>query len=126
MRETKQPDWDLYDEFGEVYPSWQNSREAVERSLGKKRIFEAVVEERVVGYLIFSGNFGRVAQLAVAKSHRRRGIGTTLMGAMSRETASGLSTQVINCDTSNKGTIEFFAGLGYYERLRQHEMILEF
>jgi N-acetylglutamate synthase-like GNAT family acetyltransferase len=103
-------------------PAWQNSVEAVRRSSGMKRILGAFDRERCVGYIVVSSKFGRVAQLAVDRDYRRRGIGSQLLHAMEADTAAGFSLQIINVDTAIAGTAEFFASKGFYERLSQFEM----
>lgn len=123
MREITQPDWQLLATFWDCMPSWQNSVEAVERSRNMKRILGAFDAERCVGYVVFSAKFGRVAQFAVDKGYRNRGVGTALLRSMHAETAEGFSLQVINLDRSLTPAMDFFRNRGFYERLSQHEMI---
>jgi len=117
------PDWPLLTSFWDGQPSWQNSVEAVGRSIHLKRILGAFLDGRCVGYIVFSGNFGRVAQMAVAQEHRRQGIGTALLASMQDETTSGYSLQVINLDRSLTNAVSFFRNRGFYERLSQFEML---
>jgi ribosomal protein S18 acetylase RimI-like enzyme len=124
IREIENPDWSLLTTFWDGRPSWQNSIEAVKRSRKVKRILGAYVEGRCVGYIVFSSRFGRVAQIAVDKTKRGRGIGTALTAAMQNETADGFSMQVINIDKAITSAIDFFVGRGFYERLSQYEMIM--
>ena len=100
IREMDEPDWALFPTFWDGKPSWQNSIVAVDRSSHLKRILGAFDGERCVGYVIFSANFGRVAQMAVDKNYRKRGIGTMLVHELQKRTASGYSLQVINIDKS--------------------------
>ena len=123
IREIAEPNWDLLTTFWDGKPSWQNSIAAVSRSRALKRILGAFIDGDCVGYIVFSANFGRAAQIAVAKSHRNQGIGTLLVNKMRAETADGYSLQVINIDKSLDATMKFFANRGFYERLSQYEMI---
>ena len=123
IREIAEPDWDLLTTFWDGQPSWQNSIAAISRSRAMKRILGAFVDDRCVGYIIFSANFGRVAQIAVDKAHRNQGIGAALVQKMQAETADGYSFQVINIDKSLDSAMNFFANRGFYERLSQYEMI---
>ncbi len=123
IREIGEPDWDLLTTFWDGKPSWQNSIDAVKRSNKMKRILGAFADEKCVGYVVFSGKFGRVAQFAVDKKHRNRGIGTALVLAMQSETADGFSMQVINIDKSISTAMKFFHNRGFYVRLSQHEMV---
>ncbi len=126
IREMESPDWQIFKTFWDIEPSWQNCPEAVDRSLGLKRIIGAFDGGKCVGYILFSARFGRVSQMAVSKDYRRKGVGSALLLAMHSVVDQGYSTQVINADASGVGFLAFFAKYGYYERLRQHEMVLEF
>ena len=123
IREIEDPDWHHLTTFWDGKPSWQNSVNAIDRSRKLKRILGAYSNDKCVGYIIFSSKFGRVAQLAVNKDHRNRGIGTALVGAMQAVTADGFSMQVINIDRSLTTAVDFLCNRGFYERLSQHEML---
>lgn len=123
IRDIGEPDWDLLTSFWDGNPSWQNSVDAIRRTNKLKRIMGAFFDNVCVGYVVFSSKFGRVAQFAVDKAHRGRGIGTALVRAMQAETADGFSMQVINIDKSLTDAMNFFKNRGFYERLGQHEMI---
>jgi ribosomal protein S18 acetylase RimI-like enzyme len=122
VRDIGEPDWNELRSFWDAEPSWQNSIDAVERSRISKRILGAYFEGKCVGYIVFSSTFGRVAQLAVDRDHRHRGVGTALVLAMQDAMADGFSMQVINIDKA-AAAIEFFTNLGFYERLSQYEMV---
>lgn len=123
IRELDEADWPLLTSFWDGQPSWQNSVDAVGRSMHLKRILGAFLDGQCVGYIVFSGNFGRVAQMAVAREHRRRGVGTGLLTKMQEETASGYSLQIINIDRDLSEAVTFFRNRGFYERLAQFEML---
>jgi ribosomal protein S18 acetylase RimI-like enzyme len=124
IRVITKPDWDLFTKFWDGHPSWQNSVEAIARSRKIKRIVGAWNGARCVGYIVFSSTFGRVAQIAVDREFRNRGVGTALARTMQAETADGFSMQVINIDKSLENAVSFFRKLGFYERLSQYEMVL--
>ena len=124
VREIDRPDWELFREFWDVEPSWQNSSDAINRSLNLRRVLGAFYSGNCVGYIVFSGRYGRISQLAVSKDNRRLGIGSALIHAVHTGMDEGYSTQVVNADLANPGPPEFFDKLGYYERLRQYEMVL--
>ncbi len=123
LRPIVELDWALLSSFWDSSPAWQNSLEAIERSTKLKRIVGAFSGDRCIGYVIFSEKFGRIAQLAVDRDFRRRGIGTALLGVVQSQTLAGYSLQVINIDTTLKNAMAFFEKLGFYQRLNQHEMI---
>lgn len=123
IRELAEPDWSIVSSFWDGQPSWQNSSDAIKRSIANKRIAGAFVEGQCVGYVVSSTKFGRIAQLAVDPRHRRTGIGTALVLAIQDEMAGGSSMQVINIDKKLESAVEFFKKLGFYERLGQYEMV---
>ncbi len=116
-------DWGLVCSFWDGAPSWQNSVEAVTRSTKMKRTLGAFLDGRCIGYIVYSGKFGRVAQLAVSKDHRNQGIGTAFLRVMQSETAAGHSLQVINIDKLIPSAMDFFHNRGFTEVLAQYEMI---
>lgn len=123
VREIETLDWPTLSSFWDAKPAWQNTMEAIERSTNRKRSLAAFDGKRCVGYVVFSNRFGRIAQIAVDREYRRRGIGTALLSGVQNETASGFSIQVINIDTELRNAMSFFEKLGFYQRLDQHEMI---
>jgi ribosomal protein S18 acetylase RimI-like enzyme len=110
--------------FWEGKPSWQNSLEAIERSLQMKRLFGAYEGEKCVGYIIFSGGVGRLAQLAVDRDYRRQGIASRLLVEMQKD-AAGHQLQVINLDESITEAVVFFQNRGFKRTLTQFEMVRE-
>lgn len=123
IRQITEPDWKVLTPFWDSRPSWQNSIDAVKRSMANKSILGAFLHDECVGYIVFSSRFGRVSQLAVAPQHRHLGIGTALVLAMQREMADGFSMQVINIDKASDSAMDFFAKLGFHERVSQYEML---
>lgn len=108
--------------FWEGRPSWQNSLDAVERSLQTKRLFGAFAEEECIGYIVFSAGVGRLAQLAVHRDHRRKGIATRLLLEMQKDSADE-KLQVINLDESMTESVVFFQNRGFRKILGQYEMV---
>lgn len=123
IRQITEPHWETLTPFWDSNPSWQNSVDAVKRSLANKTILGAYIGDECVGYIVFSSKFGRVSQLAVAPTHRNHGVGTALILAMQQEMAEGYSMQVINIDKASASAMAFFRKLGFHERLSQYEMI---
>src|SRR4030095_15068055 len=108
------------DHFGEGKPSWQNSVEAVTRSVQMKRLFGAFVDGQCVGYIVFSAGVGRLAQLAVHRDFRRRGIATRLLLEMQKD-ARGQKLHVINLDESMTESVVFFRNRGFTKVLGPFE-----
>ena len=123
IREIAQPYWGVFKTFWDGDTSWQNSVEAIERSLELKTILGAFIGRDCVGYIVFSSNLGRVAQLAVSKGHRNRGVGTKLLMAMEDASKGTESMQIINIDDSLTDAVRFLYNRGFYELLSQYEMV---
>ena len=112
-----------FESFWDGLPSWQNSLEAVQRSVNLKRLFGAFEGDTCVGYIVFSAGLGRLAQLAVNRAHRRNGIGTSLLREMQKD-AGEQKLQVINLDESMTESVVFFQNRGFAKLLGQFEMMM--
>jgi ribosomal protein S18 acetylase RimI-like enzyme len=123
IRPIQDLDWNLFRTFWDGGPSWQNSVEAIARSRKVKTALGAFIDGKCAGYVIFSANFGRVAQLAVDREHRHLGIAAALLQSMQSETDAKHPAQVINIDKSLTDSMNFFHRLGFNEILSQFEMI---
>lgn len=110
--------------FWDGKPSWQNSLKAVERSVQMKRLFGAFIDGSCVGYIVFSAGVGRLAQLAVHRDHRRKGIATRLLLEMQKD-ARDQKLHVINLDEGMTESVIFFQNRGFKKVLGQFEMLRE-
>ena len=119
IRSVQEPDWELFESFWDGYPSWQNSSAAVERVTNAREILGAYVEDECVGYGVVFRPFGNPMQLAVAREHRRRGIGSRILAALS----SDEPLKVNNIDENLKGTLAFFEANKFKIILTQYEML---
>jgi ribosomal protein S18 acetylase RimI-like enzyme len=123
IREISRPDWNLLRTFWDAPPSWQNSPEAVERTREVKKILGAFIDNKCAGYVIFSGDSGKLTQLAVAKENRNRGVGSLLLTRMQSHTNEKNPLQVINLDESLADASQFLQNRGFGKTLSQYEMI---
>jgi ribosomal protein S18 acetylase RimI-like enzyme len=119
------PQTELFSSFWDGQPSWQNSSEAVQRSMQSKRLLGAFVAGKCVGYIAYSAGRGQVAQIAVNRNFRRRGIGTRLLEEVRAEGSKKQKLQVINLDTAITYAVRFFQKRGFTTRLAQYEMLAE-
>lgn len=121
IRRVEKPDWELFKSFWDGYPSWQNSIAAVER-VGSERVVVCAYEGATcVGYGVAFKPWASLMQLAVAREHRRRGIGTKILAALQREVTESL--KVNNVDAEMKGMLKFFEANGFKIVLDQFEMV---
>ena len=109
--------------FGDGKPSWQNSNDAITRSEQKKTILGAFIDNRCVGYIIFTSGLDRVAQFVVDKKCRSRGVGNRLLAAMQTDAAEGCKLQVLNIDNAVTECVDFLINRGFDKILSQFEMI---
>jgi len=119
IRQIEDPDWDTFCAYWDGEPSWQNSNDAVDRIKNHREIIGAFVSEKCVGYGIVFRPAGLLMQLAVAPEFRRKGIGTRILAALSKD---GI-VKVNNVDEELKGTLSFFKANGFEIVLRQFEMV---
>jgi ribosomal protein S18 acetylase RimI-like enzyme len=117
------PDWITLRSFWDWQPSWQNSVESLERSTDAITLVGAFAGGELVGYGSLEEATTDVPQIAVARSHRRRGVGRALVGTMaSMLPGPDGSLWVLNVDTASQTDLAFFAALGGSEFVRQYEM----
>jgi len=84
------------EEWWDVEPAWQNSTASIRRAHDPHVVLG---DER--GYVVVFPNSGDVAQLAVAREHRRRGVGRELLQAARAE--AGRPLRFLNIDDRDDG-----------------------
>jgi ribosomal protein S18 acetylase RimI-like enzyme len=119
IRRMDEPQWDVFCEYWDGEPSWQNSADAVERGRDQCEIVGAFVGENCAGYGIVFKPSGMLMQLAVAPGFRRRGIGRKILAVLAGDEI--LKTN--NVDEKLKGTLAFYKACGFEIGLRQFEMM---
>lgn len=124
--EIRLPDWPLYESFWDTDPSWQNSIQSVGRIISERTLLGAYIKGECVGYGIVSKASGNVLQLAVAKGHRRKRIGSQILTALQSKIITNEPLKVNNVDHETKGTLAFFEANGFNILLNQYEMIKRF
>jgi len=113
---------DRYSGFRDFEPSWQNSDDSIRRAGGALDVLEARdATGRPLGCLVAAPS-GSVAQLAVDRSARRRGIGTALLLSLAAHTPQG-AIRYVNVDSGDAGTLGLLRSLGIESSLDQWEMI---
>ncbi|WP_299825410.1 GNAT family N-acetyltransferase [uncultured Pontibacter sp.] len=119
---TSKPNWDVYQTFWDIAPSWQNTIAAIKRSSYENIILEALdKEQRHCGFLILYPGNGAVAQLAVARSMRCSGIGTALLRQAAQLTKAP-ALMLINVDRARAGFISYLEQRNFKRVLVQYEM----
>jgi len=100
----------------DVEPAWQNSTGSIERAND-----EHVTFGNEDGYVVVFPNSGDVAQLAVRREARRRGIGTKLLHAAAMRVGKPL--RIMNIDERDRGIAAFLEHSGAVRTVRQLEMV---
>jgi len=122
IRPITDPDWNQLTTFWDGYPAWQNSVAAIERCRDAKHIIGAFIDGDCVGYVVFSTRSPKIAQIAVAREYRRRGIGTHLLASVRENSAINMPTKVLNLDRSIQSATAFFDHHGFEIEILQYEM----
>lgn len=117
------PLWKEFASWWDSRPSWQNGIASVARAGDPYEVLVARIERMVAGYAIVFPQSGDLAQLAVARPHRRVGIGTALVAEAKRRSQKPL--RILNIDADDDGTNNFVLACGAKEIARQYEMTLD-
>lgn len=102
-------------------PTWQNRPQAIRQYRDDLVQFLIYEDGGWAGSLIVYKKTGRMLQLYVEPKHRRKGIGSLLLGRAA-QFFPGLS--IINVDAGRKDLTGFFEHLGFECTLQQYEMEL--
>ncbi len=113
---------DLSD-FGDFAPSWQNSNEAIARRAEDFRVFVAMHHWKPVGYCIFEPASGDVTQIAVAETHRRKGIASALLTEALKANRH-TNIKIVNTEPGCTSITDFLASIGITPKGKQFEMIM--
>ena len=125
IKPVDQPDFAIWQSFWDWPPAWQHTPGSIERMGESRAILAAYEGEQAVGYTIFRPTSGGIIQLAVAKSHRRRGIAGQLLRTIREVVGPERPLSMINVDGTAEGTMAFFRAQGFAETVAQYEMVLD-
>jgi ribosomal protein S18 acetylase RimI-like enzyme len=120
IQEMRDYNWPLMEAFYDSMPSWQYQSVILEGLKARHVAFGAYEAQNLLGYVIYDPLSNRLQQLAVAKTHRRQGIGRALMAVLTKKYGTKLA--VINVDTGDEGTNRFMERIGLPCYLEQVEM----
>ncbi len=124
VKETGMEDIDIFMKFWDFTPSWQNSFEAVERSVPGFKIMAAYHGQKPAGYCIFDPGSGDITQIAVDRAFRRQGIATVLLKEIlkfNRHT----SVKAVNTEVTCDSITAFMESNGILLKGKQFEMIMD-
>ena len=125
IKKTEIDDIGLVSAFWDFHPSWQNSLDSIKRSVNCFTCLGAFCDSTIVGYGIFEPATGDITQLAVDKTHRRKGVATALLNKIMTMTTSD-KLKVVNTDISCKAMTDFLKSKNINVSGTQFEMIRDF
>lgn len=109
-------------EFCDFNPSWQNSFEAISRNPLDFKAIGITDSESLIGYCIFEPNSGDISQIAVDRTHRRKGVGNHLLSQILKNNKHN-SIKIINTDVSCTSITNFLKANFIDPIGKQFEMI---
>jgi ribosomal protein S18 acetylase RimI-like enzyme len=123
VKELQAPDWACLQTFRDWEPSWQNADTALQ-NMGKAHPTIGIYEnERVVAYANYNPQNNRIAQIAVDRSFRGKGLATELFRYIYQ--AQQMPCSIINVDAGAGETIRFLKSIGLEHYITQYEMELK-
>lgn len=102
-------DWAVAKTFCDVQPTWQNSFNAILRTLNSHILVAAYYQDHFAGFAVYDSATGRLRQFGVKKEYRRKGIGRSLFAYISNAASQVSFT---NYDMNDTNGITFFTSLG--------------
>lgn len=118
--EIRPIDLDQVENFRDVEPTWQNSDAAIRRARDPRVILGAFDGDLLTGYAVVFPQTHDLAQLAVRRTHRRRGIGSALLARAAAEAEGNI--RILNVDARDAGIDAFLRARGAEQFVRQREM----
>ena len=123
INEITEIDWIKLMSFWDFKPSWQNSVDSI-NAVSDEFICSIVsINDEIVGYGIIDKNTGDIPQIAVDKNYRGKGIGSSILADLLKNTES-CSLNVVNVDSQCDSMKDFLLNLGFKLMIKQYEMIL--
>ncbi len=110
--------------FWDFKPSWQNSIDSINAAPDTFRYSIVRFDDTIVGYGIIDKKTGDIPQIAVNKNYRRKGIATSIVTDLLKNTEA-YKVGVLNVDDQSKSTKDFLLELGFEYSVGQYEMILK-
>lgn len=110
--------------FCDFVPSWQNGMASIRRGYTRLRCFLAIVdgEESPVGYGVIDPTQGDIAQIAVARNWRRKGVARSLLAEMLGCNQATV-VKALNIESTCRSLPAFLSAFGIGESSRQFEMM---
>lgn len=115
-------DWRKITGFLDFKPSWQNSVDSI-NAVNTLCYSIVRIGDDIVGYGVIDKRTGDIAQIAVHKNYRRKGIATSIVTDLLNCTESN-NASILNVDGQCKTMIKFLHDLEFEDYVKQYEMML--
>lgn len=115
-------DWKKLTEFWDFKPSWQNSIDSI-NSVNTLSYSIVRLDGIIVGYGVIDKITGDIAQIAVHKNYRRKGVASSIITDLLSNTDSN-NVFILNVDGQCKSLIKFLYDLGFQNYVSQYEMMI--
>ena len=125
IKELDDANWDLYSNFWDFNPSWQNSADAISRKINSFKVAGVFHSEKLIGYGIIEKHTGDIPQFAIAQEFRRNGLGKLLFKWFIQNTESP-NLKIINTNFTNEVIRAFMQSMGFKPGFGQYEMLLKY
>lgn len=107
--------------FDSFMPSWQNSIESVKRGDDAMFCIAAYINGKAVGYGVAEPEYGDIAQIAVDREYRCRGVGSDILSVLV-EACHGEMVRMVNVESGCIELASFLKKAGFTLACRQFEM----
>jgi ribosomal protein S18 acetylase RimI-like enzyme len=122
--EPTKPKWDIYESFCDYNTSFLDTFTMLKKNIKFEKVVEAYVGEQLVGYIIYNKKMGRVANIAVDRRNRGRGIATSLINRMYTDCRKR-PIYILNIDEKSYDLLNFFLRIGFKNDIDQFELKLK-
>lgn len=117
-------DWERFKGYWDCLPSWQNSIDSVNAVRDSMLFSVAYLDGAIAGYGIVDRKTGDIAQLAVDRQYRGKGIARSIIADFIENTEPQ-KMFILNVDDEAESVIESLKALSFEFYIGQYEMMLE-
>jgi len=104
-------------------PAWQQMNQRITNRRASVTTICVRIDGKIAAYAHYDCVASRVHQFAVAKEHRRKGLGTALFRHIGNACTGPVL--IINIDTGSENTNAFLQAIGLQKHISQYEMMME-
>jgi len=121
IRQNPRPNWNQYRQFKDFQVSLLDTDIKIQRNLKNEPILEIFNGDGLAGYCSFQPHSGRISQLAIRPSKRKKGIGKALLKEIYRRSRVKYLT-IINVPQEATEMHNFLTKCGFENQVDQYEM----